>query len=358
MAVCEHEKRPVGRQQSWKTTRTGRIWRDLFLYNRIQTRYTTRSRSNSTPRIKSAMPFFSASTRRFILSDPNSTQEATTIGNRDDPTTPAPSRQFAHTPRFSSRARKISNDLPATPATSSQIPRAPQFLASTGHREHERRIQFRVADDRLVTTDELSGTDSESRDRDGEEEEGPARKRTRSLPSTPDLVTSTRGPAIKRPKFILLESSTAEDDIRPLPQAFSPQRRSQKFIAGGMAAEFASWIVDISQQSRISNTGAQGSEMQVLVTSHVGLSDGVAAEEGDRMTLLEGTVDGADIGLCLLGASKRKGNDSRCRTADMSGNLIAVRKPCWSIDVAGKPWMVATDWNVARDAHDSSTRPD
>lgn len=92
-----------------------------------------------------------------------------------------------------------------------------------------------------------------------------------SPPSSPEMVRTpntatrfrfvlngaTQGPphesqshplAPSRPTFVLSPgTSRSTEQAQPLPEVFSPHRRGEKFIPGGMAATAREWIVDLGQ---------------------------------------------------------------------------------------------------------------
>jgi hypothetical protein len=126
--------------------------------------------------------------------------------------------------------------------------------------------------------------------------------------------------------------------MEPLPEAFSPHRRGQKFVAGGMAAEVRQWVLDAAQVSAHQKRSAYGDDMwRVRVMESIG-----AANEG--VVLVKGTVEGREVRMMLPGAGKSKHVGTI--TVGMS---VGIKPPTWEVPLDGEMWVVAADWQVLRD---------
>jgi hypothetical protein len=140
-----------------------------------------------------------------------------------------------------------------------------------------------------------------------------------------------------RPAF-LKPPSAPPDTSEPLPEAFSPHRRGQKFIPGGMAAEVRQWIVDATQSSshsHIRRTGGDISSMRVLE------SRGCAS---DGLILVRGVLESKEVQMVLPSAGKNK-----IAANFAPGDLLGIKAPSWEIELRGDTWVVAADWRVLRD---------
>ncbi|KAF2419602.1 hypothetical protein EJ08DRAFT_42666 [Tothia fuscella] len=154
---------------------------------------------------------------------------------------------------------------------------------------------------------------------------------------TPTLVSTLQpiddpdaGP-IARPVF-LKPPSTAEDTTNPLPEAFSPHRRGQKFTPGGMASEVRQWIVDATQAGNFRRI--TGDLMRARVMESRGSTN-------DGVVLVRGSVEGSEVKLLLPGAGKGKNS-----TGLTAGQIVAVKAPTWDVLIDGVAWIVAADWRV------------
>jgi hypothetical protein len=100
----------------------------------------------------------------------------------------------------------------------------------------------------------------------------PASRLTAASPqfTRPSSVASSAygdGAAIRRPAF--LRTSIAPPEQEPLPDAFSPHRRGEKFVPGGMAASLQQWVIEAGQAAMQSRRGygyLRGEEYVLKVT--------------------------------------------------------------------------------------------
>ena len=166
------------------------------------------------------------------------------------------------------------------------------------------------------------------------------------------------------PRFILPSPSSPPLPGRP---QFSPHRRSQKLVPGGLAATLRDLLVQTSfskQQSQIQRearstiaaregaraTGESGRSWDFLIPV---IEVRRAAEIGIGISLVreQAPNDGGGIrgwrGWVLIGAAI-EGNDNICQT-DVRlrvGSLIGMRLPVWNIEVLGENWWVGIEWGV------------
>jgi hypothetical protein len=140
-----------------------------------------------------------------------------------------------------------------------------------------------------------------------------------------------------RPAF-LKPPSAPPDTSEPLPEAFSPHRRGQKFVPGGMAAEVRQWIVDATQSTSHSHT-RRGVRHQLRV--RVMESRGTAK---DGLLMVRGSVEGKEARLILPSAGKNK-----TAAKIVQRDLLEIKDPSWEIELDGGTWVVAADWRVLHD---------
>ena len=147
------------------------------------------------------------------------------------------------------------------------------------------------------------------------------------------------GPTQHRPTF-LRPSAASQTSTEPLPEAFSPHRRGQKFLPGGMAATVQQWVIDTGQvaaQSRRAQTQLRGGDDFVTRVKIVDV-------KGDGP--LVGTarlVSGEAVGLLLT----RNAGPLSSRLEDVRGGVVVgIRAPSWEVDVDGRVWTVGVDWKV------------
>ncbi|KAF2170237.1 hypothetical protein M409DRAFT_19839 [Zasmidium cellare ATCC 36951] len=158
--------------------------------------------------------------------------------------------------------------------------------------------------------------------------------RAGSVAST--IGTENGAAGIRRPQF--LRSSVApSEQLEPLPEAFSPHRRGEKFVPGGLAATMQQWVIETGQAAAHSRKG-QG----YLNGEDYVLRAKVSSVAGRGPMLVQGRhIDGGDVRLMLVADSKKDA------IIDIPvGSTVGVRAPTWDIELEGISWTVGVDWKV------------
>ncbi|KAE9989525.1 hypothetical protein EG327_002606 [Venturia inaequalis] len=139
-----------------------------------------------------------------------------------------------------------------------------------------------------------------------------------------------------RPQFIMPPSQPVEQS-EPLPEVFSPHRRKEKFVPGGMASTARQWIIDASQmhsfthsRRSLANTAPELTPVQVLETT---------GSVRDGMLLVKGRIDGREVKLILPGHGKKKGDPK-------AGDIIGIGHIRWDMEIAGDVWIVCVEWKA------------
>ncbi|KAH9835977.1 hypothetical protein Tdes44962_MAKER01896 [Teratosphaeria destructans] len=153
--------------------------------------------------------------------------------------------------------------------------------------------------------------------------------------------TSTRPEedhASSRPAFLNNTIARQTQPTEPLPEAFSPHRRGQKFLPGGTASVVQQWIIEAGQsavQSRRAQAYLQGDDFVSKVKVETVSGDGpfvthaYSAEGEEIMLLLAQNANHA-------GAHNRLGKD----------NVVGIRAPTWNVTLDGVTCTIAVDWKV------------
>lgn len=206
-------------------------------------------------------------------------------------------------------------------------------------------------------------------------------------PRTPALFSATKvksentgatpkaapTPAPHRPAFILPPQPTSPvKPSKPLPEIFSPSRKTQKYVPGGLAATLQGWIIETANtgfaaQERSTTGGVvwgrdreDGVRLKVRVKAVS--SSSVSQHEGDvecypghfvfvrgdtepglyNVSRAPGVVDNnGEIRVLLAGqGGARGGGLIRLK----SGSVVGLRAPTWDVDVEGVKWVVGVDW--------------
>ncbi|KAF2767399.1 hypothetical protein EJ03DRAFT_157754 [Teratosphaeria nubilosa] len=139
----------------------------------------------------------------------------------------------------------------------------------------------------------------------------------------PQSSTSTRPEedhASSRPAFLRNSIPTQARPIEPLPEAFSPHRRGQKFLPGGIASVVQQWIIEAGQsavQSRRAQAYLQGDDFVSKVKAKA-------------------------IILLLAQNANHAGGHNRLE----KDNVVGIRTPTWDVILEGVTCSVAVDWKV------------
>lgn len=160
--------------------------------------------------------------------------------------------------------------------------------------------------------------------------------RAGSVAST--IFTDNGTTAIRRPQF--LRSSVApSEQFEPLPEAFSPHRRGEKFVPGGLAATMQQWVIETGQAASHSRKG-QG----YLRGEDYVLRAKVVSVAGKGPIMVQGRhLEGEDVRLMLTVGSKKDA------VVDVPvGSVVGVRAPTWDVELKGVSWTVAVDWKVVQ----------
>lgn len=154
------------------------------------------------------------------------------------------------------------------------------------------------------------------------------------LPSSPSqLDPSPSGPRHAQPTFHSAPRFKALEEDTPaegLPAAFlSPQRRGQKYILGGLAAELQGWLSEV-KKAEYSDEDSAATKVEVGEVRSGRRMYLVKAKTGERVVLAgEGRLTG-------LGR----------RAVVGVGSLVILGSPIWDVTIEGEIWTVACDWRV------------
>jgi hypothetical protein len=138
-------------------------------------------------------------------------------------------------------------------------------------------------------------------------------------------------PAPARPSFITLQVSEESAVSDPLPQVFSPHRRSEKFLPSGMAATMRAHIVETTATHSHSSSRWSGG-WRIRVAACSGFS-----REG--MAMIQGIAhSGLRENVMLVGKGE----------LPSPGDSIVVKGVTWNIDVDRQRWVVGIEWKVEK----------
>ncbi|KAK5112709.1 hypothetical protein LTR62_003807 [Meristemomyces frigidus] len=159
------------------------------------------------------------------------------------------------------------------------------------------------------------------------------------LASSRPIPAESLGPQ-PRPTF-LRPSLPQTDTTSPLPEAFSPRRRGQKFVPGGMAATVQQWVVETGQatlQSRRLRGFARGEGFEFVFR--------VETCVGHGPFMVTGAMRGDGRRESVMLTARTDHTKKEASSTILSSNTIGVRAPTWDIVLEGVTWKVAIDWET------------
>lgn len=170
--------------------------------------------------------------------------------------------------------------------------------------------------------------------------EGPTADSDPPSPRTADEQAPRHPTFHNAPRFKAAEI-TAEVQQRPLPEAFSPQRRGAKYVAGGLAAEVRDWLVQVKGSSEYDRPA--GSSIDVIVDDAMSAPGMHVIAARQLGTAVE---DESIPGKVLLAGDGRV-TGLRGRSAVRRGEVVSMSQPMWDItlDDLGQ-FAVACDWEA------------
>lgn len=160
-----------------------------------------------------------------------------------------------------------------------------------------------------------------------------------SVGTSRTTFTQTDGNAShsSRPAF-LMASLPAPETVTPLPDAFSPRRRGQKFMPGGLASELQSWVIEAAQtvtQGRFHSASSVDDSVQFIDVNQV---------KGNGPIFAYGSKPGKITAKVLL----IDGQANQKSVKVKAGDRVSIRLPTWDVEVSGEAWTVGVDWRTTK----------
>lgn len=188
------------------------------------------------------------------------------------------------------------------------------------------------------------------------------------FPSLPPGQT----PFLKPPRFRPTDSlDAAQTRGDPLPDQFSPHRKGQKYVPGGLAAEVRDWLVDINSsvpsavnvrsadtqktnEAGLAHSASRGieeiwvakiiiEEISGSASSGMTLARGHRAVDHDKDLLSKGSTP---LKIILAGEGQGVGLQKGAKLE--VGGLVGIKGPAWEVVIEGEKWGVAVEWKVLR----------
>ena len=172
----------------------------------------------------------------------------------------------------------------------------------------------------------------------------------RFLASTQSIPLQNQSTFLKPPRFRPPDVPEQGQQPDPLPDQFSPHRRGQKYMPGGLAAEVRDWLVNI--ESSIPSTSATKNDsswrLRLMIDEVSGggragfaLVRGRQVLSGDIDTMIDsmGTVS-----VVLAGEGTGTGLEKNSKVE--VGKTVGIKSPVWEVEIEGEKWGVGVDWMV------------
>ncbi|OLN85592.1 hypothetical protein CCHL11_05772 [Colletotrichum chlorophyti] len=152
--------------------------------------------------------------------------------------------------------------------------------------------------------------------------------------------TSKTQPTFHRaPRFKVSETEATLQ--AGLPEAFSPQRRGAKYVAGGLAAELQTWLAEVKGWS-----GDRPADLvMTIIIDEVCSGNGMYLVRGRRVLKDGNEREEIAARLLLAGEGKLTGLGQRA-PVDV-GSTVAISQPAWEIVLEGVKWIVVCDWAIS-----------
>ncbi|KAF2260022.1 hypothetical protein CC78DRAFT_536640 [Lojkania enalia] len=197
--------------------------------------------------------------------------------------------------------------------------------------------------------------------------------RTPASISSVASTSSNPAPAPNRPHFIFPQPVSPQQHAQPLPEHFSPSRKGQKYIPGGLAWTLQSWIIEAANtgyaaQSRDAviwgRDKEDGVKLKLKISSVRGRKGD--SEDGDidcfpnSIAFVRGDKDAGVYNLSRMTSTSHRGGEGKTRlllgrqggtrssggVKVKIGDVIGIRAPFWDVDIGNEKWTVGVDWVI------------
>lgn len=167
------------------------------------------------------------------------------------------------------------------------------------------------------------------------------------VPSNTGIGDAASGAFRTAPRFVPVERPEHSPGIDDHHDVFSPPRRGEKYIRGGLAAELGQWIAGTLNSSgagklysihEVEDTGevllarASPTSTHVESTSERELPTGNSRQRGTQVNL-------------ILGGPRKSGGLIEGQSLNPRDSVI-VAQPVWDVDIHGNRWKVACNWRA------------
>lgn len=181
---------------------------------------------------------------------------------------------------------------------------------------------------------------------------------TPALPASPQSSSTTHYQPqtfLRPPRFRPPDpSELAGNQGDPLPDQFSPHRKGQKYIPGGLAAEVRDWLVNIESAIPISAASTMKEDpwlvKMVVNEGSGGQRSGMTLVRGRQIVQISEKGEGhmpdnlGEVKVMLAGEGQATGLQKGSKVE--IGKIIGIKGPIWEVVIDGEKWGVGVDWKV------------
>ncbi len=169
------------------------------------------------------------------------------------------------------------------------------------------------------------------------------------LPSSTALPPpQNQTPFLKPPRFRPPDPEEGTQGLSdPLPEQFSPHRRGQKYVVGGLAAEVRDWLVSLESDMPTRIEKDEIWRVKIMVDEITGGSKaGMTLVKGRHVRVEEGEMADPLLEMRLILAGEGAGTGLQRGSKIEVGNIVGIKGPVWEVVSEGESWGVGVDWKV------------
>ncbi|TQS33587.1 hypothetical protein Golomagni_06063 [Golovinomyces magnicellulatus] len=129
---------------------------------------------------------------------------------------------------------------------------------------------------------------------------------------------------------------------------FSPHRRGEKYVRGGLAAEVRNWLVNIKSSlpgPQMSNKDPWLVRISIEEFSGGGKAGMTIARGKKLQTSQENISDISNEVKIILAGEASSISLQKCKSIEKN-SIVGIRGPIWEVTIEGEKWDVGVDWKV------------
>jgi len=146
------------------------------------------------------------------------------------------------------------------------------------------------------------------------------------------------------PRFLPPEPT--EDAAEPLPDHFSPHRKGQRYVQGGMASQLRDWLTNISSSIPPNKSKDDPWLVRILVDEiNGGGKTGMVMVKGRQIHDAGRVVELVGEVRCVLAGEGMGVGLQKARKVEV-GSFVGIKGPVWEMSLEGMRWGVGVEWKA------------